>query len=88
MWYLLYNPVLMELYELVVGDVFIAFVFRDYRIIYLYNTDRLIIQLPLGFFLGSAENPEFLDIEAVPSTMLLDALENLLKESIVLAESS
>ena len=69
-------------YEVLEDDIIIDL--GEYSIVYMSKTDKLVIRLkglPVSVFDVSA-----LDVEAVPATYLFDALEMLLKNSIVLHE--
>jgi len=84
MWYLLYNSY-MGLYECEITDKFISIDFGDYQLVYLIDSDRLIIRLRgLGRFLGVFDHPSYLDIESKMSTIVLDAISRLLKESVII----
>lgn len=86
-YYLLYSPRLGTIYEFIVDDSCAVWGFRDYRIIYCVDTDRMIVMLRgLGRYLGVFDAPEYIDVECKPSTTILDALSNLLKYSIILYE--
>lgn len=86
-YYILYSPTLREIYEYHVDDDYVYFDFKHYTIVYLIKSDRLVIIFRcLGKLLGVAEAIEYLDVEVHSSTLILDALENLLRESIVLYE--
>jgi len=83
----MYSPTLRKLYELEILDRAILFDFGEYRIIYLYENDRLIIQLSgLGVFEEVYDTSSYLDIECIVSNTVLDILEKLLNESIVIYE--
>ena len=84
-YYLLWNPGLRKIIECEVISSVVIVDFGTYSLIYSAGTDRLIVRLPLGRLTGMYDVAD-LDIEAGPSTHLLDALEQLLRESIVLYE--
>ena len=85
-YYILFNSV-VGVYECEVTNEGIIIDLDSYQLIYFTSTDRLIIRLrKLGIFMNVFDVPSFLDVEARPSTYLLDALENLLKESVVIKE--
>ena len=83
-YYLLWNPTLRKIIEYEVLEDNILIDLGEYSIVYMSKTDRLVIRLkglPASIFDVSA-----LDVEAVPATYLFDAVELLLKNSIVLYE--
>ena len=85
-YYLLFNSA-VGVYECEIADNYIMIDLKAYQLVYFTDTDRLIIRLGmLGGFLNVYDAPSYLDVEAVPCTHLLDALERLLDESIVLVE--
>ena len=85
-YYLLWNPRVRRLVECEVLDGVIIIDLGDFWVVYYANTDRLIVRLPLLEILAGAPEPAYLDLEAVPTTHLFNALEQLLRESIVLYE--
>ncbi|RLE48106.1 MAG: hypothetical protein DRJ31_07855 [Candidatus Methanomethylicota archaeon] len=83
-YYLLWNPRLRKMIEYEVLEDNVVIDLGEYSIMYMSKTDRLVIRLkglPVSVYDVSA-----LDVEAVPATYLFDAVELLLKDSIVLYE--
>jgi len=84
--YLLYNSA-VGVYECEVADDCVLVDLDAYQLVYFAGTDRLVIRLgKLGLFTNLIDAPSYLDVEARPSTHLLDALERLLRESEVIKE--
>ncbi len=84
--YLLYNSA-VGVYECEVADDCIFVDLDAYQLVYFADTDRLVVRLgKLGLFTNLIDAPSYLDVEARPSTYLLDALERLLRESEVIKE--
>ncbi len=85
--YLMYNST-MGIYEFEVGSNYLVLETREYQIIYLMESDVLVLRLrKLGHYINMYDAGEFLDIEVrdVP-TPLLDAIEHLIKSSVVIKE--
>jgi len=86
-YYLLWSPRLRRLFECEILNDWILIEFKQYAILYSTSTDRLYIRLrPLGIFMPVVDHPTHIDIEAIPSNEIFDALEELLKDSIVIYE--